>query len=138
MTLLLELVLVAIAASGVVAAVALLPRARVMARPRGGPGAAPAPRPAQLVSLERLVPSAAASTVHTHAYLRPLLAEIADRRLAGRGWTLARIPEPAARDLLGERLWELIRPDRPFPHDRTERGVSAGELGRMLDALTRL
>ena len=68
--------------------------------------------------LERLVSMAGSSALQVHAYLRPLLAEIASRRLAARGQSLERMPEPPAGTLLGERLWEIVRPDRPFPEDR--------------------
>jgi hypothetical protein len=73
-----------------------------------------------------------------HAYLRPLLAEIASARLGMRGMTLDRMADADGRRLLGDRLWELVRPDRPFPEDRRGSGVQAGELAGMLDTLERL
>jgi len=43
------------------------------------------------------------------------LAEIASRRLAARGQALERMSDAAGRLVLGERLWEVVRLDRPFP-----------------------
>ena len=128
MRLLAEIGLVVLAGIAVAACVSLLPDARPTRRSRR---AAPAPaRPDQLVALERLVVSAGTSAVHAHAYLRPLLVEIASRRLAARGQTLERMPDAPARELLGDRLWDLVRPDRPFPEDRHGPGVAPQELRR--------
>jgi hypothetical protein len=134
--LLAEIGLVVLAGVVVAVCVSLLPDAR----PTGGRRrAAPAPpRPDQLVELERLVVSAGTSAVQVHAYLRPLLAEIAARRLAARGGTLERMPDAAGRELLGDRLWDLVRPDRPFPEDRQGPGVAPQELRAMLGVLERL
>src|SRR5207248_752064 len=50
-------------------------------------------------------------TADVHYRLRPLVSEIAVARLARRyGIDLARRPE-RARELLGPRTWELVRPD---------------------------
>jgi hypothetical protein len=136
MRLLAEIALVALAGVAVAALVSLLPDARSTGR-RRTVASAPA-RPDQLVALERLVASAATSPLQVHAYLRPLLAEIASRRLAARGQALERMPGPAARALLGDRLWDIVRPDRPFPEDRYGPGVAPQELRAMLEALERL
>ena len=136
MTLLTEIALVAIAGIGIAVCLALLSDAesrrwRRAAAPQGV-------RPEQLVHLERLVSMAGASAVDVHAYLRPLLAEIATRRLAARGQTLDRIPEALGRQVLGDGLWEIVRPDRPFPEDRHGPGVSTRDLSAMLEVLERL
>ena len=68
-----------------------------------------------------------------HAYLRPLLIEIVSRRLAARGQTLDRMPETVGRKMLGDRLWDIVRPGRPFPEDRHGPGVSPSDLGAMLE-----
>jgi predicted MFS family arabinose efflux permease len=134
--LLVEIALVALAALGVAVCLAVMPEpAR---RPARQAEALPAPRPEQLVRLERLVIGAEASALHAHAYLRPLLAEVAARRLAARGRTLAGMSDTAGAALLGDRLWELVRPGRPFPEDRHGPGVSGPELSAMLDVLERL
>jgi hypothetical protein len=136
MTLVAEIGLIVLAAAAVIVCIALLPGRqsavrRTAVRPRTS-------RPRQLTSLELLVSSAATSALHVHAYLRPLLAEIASQRLAVHGRSLKTMPDSAGRSLLGEQLWELVRPERPFPHDRYSPGVSRRELAAMLDALERL
>jgi hypothetical protein len=136
MRLAVEIALIAIAAVGAAICIALVP-----AGPPLGPRRAPTSDPSlpqQLVELERLVVSARASSLHLHAYLRPLLAEIAATRLAARGVTLERMADEAGQRLLGDRLWELVRPGRPFPEDRRGPGVSAHELSGMLDTLEQL
>ena len=133
MRLLAEIALVVLAGIGVAACVSLLPDARPTRR-RGRVAPAPA-RPDQLVALERLVVTSGASAVQVHAYLRPLLVEIASRRLAARGLALDRMPPALGRELLGDRLWDIVRPDRPFPEDRQGPGVAPHELGAMLEVL---
>ena len=136
MTLALEIALIAIAAVAAAICVALVP-AGPSRGPRRAPPRKPSP-PQQLLELERLIGSAGASELQLHAYLRPLLAEIASTRLAARGITLERWSDEAGPPLLGERLWERVRPDRPFPEDRRGPGLSNDELARMLDALEAL
>jgi hypothetical protein len=131
--LLAEVALVVIAAIGVAVCVALLPRGSSTQRRRGR--VAKRLRPEQLVNVERLVITAEANALQTHAYLRPALAEIASWRLAAHGYALESMPEERGRRLLGELLWEIVRPRRPFPEDRHAPGVSAEKLGEMLDVL---
>lgn len=69
--------------------------------------------------------------------LRPLLAEIADERLLARGVDQQRSPQEA-RDLLGESLWELVRPDRPPPEDAFARVLDRAGLAIHLDRLEAL
>lgn len=136
MSLVAEIALVVLTAIGVAVAIALLPQpppARLRRAPRFAPS-----RPEQLVSLERLVAMAGTSAAQVHAYLRPLLVEIVSARLAARGQTLDRMREDLGRRLLGERLWEIVRPGRPFPEDRHGPGVSTGELAGMLELIERL
>ena len=70
-----------------------------------------------------------------HYRLRPTLVEVAENRLAGRG---VRLESERARGLLGEEAWEVLRPDRPPPHDRNAPGISTDELGRLVGALERI
>jgi hypothetical protein len=135
-TLLAEIALVALAAVGVAVCVALLPEAARWRRGRRTPP--PASRPEPLVHLERLVAMARANTLQVHAYLRPLLIEVAARRLAARGRSLNRMSDTDGAQLLGDRLWEIVRPNRPFPEDRDAPGVSPQELSTMLEVLERL
>jgi hypothetical protein len=44
--------------------------------------------------------------------LPPLLVPIVDARLRRRGVDMALAPQ-RAQELLGDRLWEIVRPDRP-------------------------
>ena len=135
MRLLAEIALLTLAAAGVVVCVVLIPRPEPARRPRIS---RPRPRPEQLARLERLVSSAEASTLHTHAYLRPVLVEVATRRLAAHGHALASLTPEAGRQLLGEPLWELVRPERPFPEDRHAPGVPGPQVAAMLDVLEAL
>jgi hypothetical protein len=136
MRLLAELVLVAIAAGAVAICLACVPK-RASARWRRAT-IPPPPRPKQLTQLERLVVMSEANALTAHAYLRPVLAEIASRRLAARGHALDRMPGSVGQQILGEHLWDLVRPDRPFPDDRHGPGVAAIELAAMLQVLERM
>jgi hypothetical protein len=69
-----------------------------------------------------------------HASLRPLLAEIAAARLIRRrGLTSAE-----ARALLGDELWDLVRPNRPWPEDPGGSGLTLDELERITERLEEL
>jgi hypothetical protein len=48
------------------------------------------------------------------------------------------MPDAMGRELLGDGLWDIVRPDRPFPEDRHGPGVAPQELRAMLGALERL
>ncbi len=86
----------------------------------------PAPaasQPVELLRMERELVLGVADAAHAHRRLLPLLRAAAAARLASRhGVELDRRPE-AARALLGEAAWELLRPDRPEPADRHGPGV---------------
>jgi hypothetical protein len=88
----------------------------------------PATLPADLRVSERAAAARYAGDVHTR--LRPLLRDIADERLAARGLSL-----DDARPLVGDRLWEVIRPDRPRPTDAFVPELSADDVESMLDDL---
>ncbi len=135
MRLLAEIALITLAAVAVVVSVILTPRRESARPPRS---TRPRPRPDQLVRLERLVSSAQASTLHAHAYLRPVLIEITARRLAAHGYRLDSMSADTARNLLGDPLWELIRPGRPFPEDRHASGVPEAQIDAILDVLEAL
>ena len=136
MTLLAGIALVVLAGIAVATCVTLLPASQPLRR--GKAVARAQSRPQQLVALERLVTTAGPSAVSVHAYLRPLLIEIVSQRLAGRGQRLDRMPEAVGRDVLGERLWDIVRPGRPFPEDGHGPGVSPRELGAMLEVIRQL
>jgi hypothetical protein len=76
-----------------------------------------------------------ANPVDLHRRLRPRLREIAAQRLVARhGIDLDQRPE-AARAVLGEELWELVRADRPRPDELTGPRLDAAGLRRALDVL---
>lgn len=135
MTLLAEIALLVIAAGVVAVCLARLP-ATAAARARAR---SPSPQPPeQLLELERLVSNSAASALTVHAYLRPLLVEISNRRLAARGHSLDHMTDATGAALLGEPLWDIVRPARPFPEDRQAPGIAPRELTAMLGVLERL
>jgi hypothetical protein len=91
-----------------------------------------------IARLERAVALAHASTFDVHYRLRPAVREIADGLLAVRhGIDLDRQPDKA-RALLGEAAWELARPERPPPADRSATGISTAELRRVVESLETL
>jgi hypothetical protein len=81
-------------------------------------------RPPEIERMEREVTLATANAFDLHARLRPALREIAASRLAERGLRL----DDDGEALLGEDLWELVRPDRLPPTDRHAPGISREEL----------
>lgn len=98
----------------------------------------PPPRDERVMQLEALssrLSSAGGSTFDLHYRLRPLLREIAAARLArGHGIDLDRQPE-RSQTLIGEQLWELIRPDRNPPDDRFAKGISDAQVDALIDQL---
>jgi hypothetical protein len=93
-------------------------------------------RPVELERAERVVVLAAATAFDVHLRLRPRLRAIAEHRLASRrGLDLA---SPEARRLLGEDVWELVRPDRPPPDDRFAPGLPLAGQRAALDRLEKI
>jgi len=93
--------------------------------------ARPAP-PAELEALRRTLALACASGVYAHNRLRPELRAIATELLAWRqGIRLAAEPA-AARAVLGEATWDLLRPDREAPSDHDAPGLPAALLARIV------
>lgn len=92
-------------------------------------------RPPELTRLEIDLAFGAESAAQLHSRVVPVLRMIAAGRLASRhGVDLERRPE-AALELLGENVWELVRPDRPPPRDLLAPGLP---LRRISDVVTRL
>lgn len=76
-----------------------------------------------------------ANPVDLHRRLRPRLREIAVQRLSARhGIDLDARPE-TARAVLGEEVWELVRPERPLPDELTGARLDAEALDRVLTRL---
>jgi hypothetical protein len=94
-------------------------------------------RPATLARVEREVTLATGTAFDVHYRLRPLVAPLATGILLRRGVDLDRRPD-AAEMLLGPRVWELVRPDRPAPDDRTAAGIPLVAVEGMVDDLERL
>jgi hypothetical protein len=81
------------------------------------------PQPVELLRMERELELGIADATYAGRRLLPLLRSAASARLASHhGIELDRRPD-AARALLGEDAWELLRPDRPEPEDRHGPGV---------------
>jgi hypothetical protein len=75
---------------------------------------------------------------HAQHRLIPILREAAAARLGSRhGIELERKPA-AARALLGEETWELLRSDRPAPEDRFAPGVPRARVVATIERLESL
>ncbi|MGH3000293.1 MAG: hypothetical protein ACRDNM_13430 [Gaiellaceae bacterium] len=84
-------------------------------------------RPNELVRVERDLVLSSSNAAEMHARLLPQLREaVAARR------------NEHARDLLGEDAWELLRPDRRAPEDRTAPGLPLHRISALVDAIERL
>jgi hypothetical protein len=84
----------------------------------------------EVEKLEREVALATASAYDLHYRLLPQLREIAQARLERTG-------REAGPETLG-RWWDLLRPDRPPPEDRFEKGISASDLRALVQDLARM
>jgi hypothetical protein len=95
-------------------------------------------RPQELVRTEREIMLGTSSAGNFHRRLLPILREAAVARLsAGHNTDLERRPH-AARALLGEDVWELLRPDRPEPNDHDDPGISMSRLRDVVATLEKL
>jgi hypothetical protein len=91
-------------------------------------------RPPEIERLERELTLATGSAFDLHARLRPVLREIAATRLAVRGRRL----DDDGEEILGDELWELVRPDRTPPTDRHAPGMPPDALRRAVERLEAL
>jgi hypothetical protein len=95
-------------------------------------------RAPSLTRLEQLVALGIASAFEFHRGLRLRLRALAAGLLAHRsGLSLDEAPT-AAREIVGEETWELVRSDRPLPEDRLARGVPLEDLSRVVESLERI
>lgn len=69
--------------------------------------------------------------------LRPLLVPIVAARLGRRGIDMALAPRHA-QELLGDRLWEIVRPDRTSAANRVGRGLARDDLREAIERLEQL
>ena len=98
----------------------------------------PTTQPVELLRMERELILGTANADHAHRRLLPLLRSAAAARLAARhGLELERRPEPA-RGLLGEEVWELLRPDRPEPKDRHGPGLPQRQVAAVIEKVESL
>lgn len=99
----------------------------------------PPPRePEELLRMERELVLGGADADHAHRRLLPLLRSAAAARISSKhGFELARRPE-AARALLGDDVWELLRPDRPQPADRHAPGLPRAEVAAVIERIESL
>ena len=98
----------------------------------------PPQQPVELLRMERELELGIADATHAHRRLLPLLRAAAEARLASRrGVDLDRRPD-AAEALLGEDVWELLRPDRPEPADRHGPGVPRASVTAVIERVESL
>jgi hypothetical protein len=91
-------------------------------------------RPPEVERLERELTLATGSAFDVHARLRPTLREIATIRLSTRGLRL----DDDGEEILGEELWELVRPERRPPTDRHAPGITTEALRGAVERLEAL
>jgi hypothetical protein len=134
-----ELVLAAIAVGALVGSFRIFePRLGMRSPFEREPEKNEEPQPiAELDRIDRLVVLGGANEFDLHYRLRPLLRQIAAERLQDLyGIDLDRDPE-RARPLLGEGLWEVVRPDRQVGR-RSRPGLPATELAGHVARLEQL
>jgi hypothetical protein len=90
----------------------------------------------QLNQIDKSLSAALDSDIGVDHELRPLLRPIAAIRLARRGVDLDS-HTVEARAILGEELWELVRPKGPPPSPRYAGGISTNELRSLIEQLER-
>ena len=127
MTLAIEIVTLVVAA---IVIIAVLPNAPARRRPRVRPPQHV--RPMDLERLERMTAWGRLSASRVDLTIRPVLREIAIARLRQRGIELDR--DDHARELLGERLWELVKA-RPLSNAHRGPGMSLSELEALTERL---
>ena len=89
--------------------------------------------PPSLRRIEHAMALGVASSFDLHFRLAPRLRAVAAGLLqARRGSSLS---DDAARDVLGDEGWGLVRPDRPAPGNRLAKGAEPAELERVVHAL---
>ena len=116
-----------------------LPQERPL-RPRAAKRRDEQPRaiPETLERIEQETYLGVADAFDLHHRLRRRLRDLSAELLSSRRRiSLDEQPE-AARDVLGDVAWELVRPERPPPEDRFARGISTTELAKIVDSLERI
>jgi hypothetical protein len=93
--------------------------------------------PLRLRQIENALRESEQSEFGVERSLRPLLVPIAAARLGRRGIDMALAPR-RARELLGDRLWEVVRPDRPPAAYRVGHGLAGDDLRDAIERLEQL
>jgi hypothetical protein len=91
--------------------------------------------PPSLARLEQLAAIGVASSFDLQYRFLPRLRALAAGLLASRRRVALDTEQDAAKRILGDETWELVRPTRPAPRDRISRGISPDELSRVADSL---
>ena len=94
-------------------------------------------QPMELLRVENMLELGTAFAGNAHHRLLPVLRTVAAARLARHGIELDRRPE-AARKMLGEEAWALLRPDRPEPADRFGPGVPRARVAALIERVESL
>jgi hypothetical protein len=95
-------------------------------------------QPEELLRMEREILLGIADADHAHRRLLPLLRATASARLAARhGVEPGRRPE-LERGLIGDEVWELLRPDRPEPTDRHGPGLREEQVVAVIEKVESL
>ncbi|HEY3578304.1 MAG TPA: hypothetical protein VGK68_10010 [Gaiellaceae bacterium] len=95
-------------------------------------------QPEELLRMEREILLGVADADHADRQLVPLLRATASARLAARhGLEPGRRPE-LERELLGEEVWEVLRPDRPAPADRRGPGLPEDKVVAVIEKVESL
>jgi hypothetical protein len=92
--------------------------------------------PVPATATDRAIQLATVGAGDAHRGLRPLLRDVADERLRARHGI--GIDDPRAAEHLAPPTWDLLRPDRPPPHDVRAPGVSARAIDDLLTDLEEL
>lgn len=92
----------------------------------------------ELEKLEREVALGQATSFDLHFRLRPTLRRIASELLRARRGIDLDAHSEAARRVLGDVTWELVRADREPPHDRFARGADLTTLRTVVASLEAL
>lgn len=94
--------------------------------------------PETLERIEQETHLGIASSFDLHHRLRRRVRDLATELLSTRRRIALDDQPEAARDILGEVTWELVRPERPPPEDRFARGISTADLGKIVDSLEKI
>jgi hypothetical protein len=94
--------------------------------------------PQALARIEHEAALGVAGAFDLHFRLRPRLQDVAAGLLLARRRISIDEEPDAARAVLGDATWELVRADRPPPTDRLGRGITPTELTGTVDSLERV